>query len=84
MNRFVGYIVSDKNGRVLHYANKKQFCEQFCEQTGIEKSEIRQAFVKRPFDEVLPKYQSTGTNIYEPNAQGLLVEIKKEQNELRS
>ena len=78
MNRFVGYIVSDRNGRVLHYANKRRAVEQFCAQRGIGRGEIRQAFIKQPFDEVTPKYESTGSNLYEPNEQGLLIEVKKE------
>ena len=81
MNRFVGYIVHDPNGRILHFANKREGVEAFCNQTGIDKSFIRQAFIKSPFNETSSGYESPGTNLYEPNQNGLLIEVKKENDE---
>jgi hypothetical protein len=72
--------VYDQNDRIVHFSNKQKDAIQFCKAHGIGEENIKQAFIKSPFTESSEELTHGGSGIYEPNDQGLLVQITEEEN----
>lgn len=75
MFRLKGYIVEDIAGNVVNFSNNRATATQFANQHGLPEQ-----FIKQVFTNSVPEYKTTEdpvVELYEPNAQGFLVEAKK-------
>ena len=80
MFRYIGYVAHDQNNRVVHFSNKRSDAVKFCAAHGLNQENIKQAFIKSPFTESSEKIVPGGSGVYEPNDQGMLVQITEEEN----
>jgi hypothetical protein len=83
MFKFAGYLVYDNMVRVVNYSARKTEAVAFCGANGLPEANIRRIFMKETINEGKPMVTgiaSVDPEILEPNEQGLLVPIKKEEN----